>query len=118
MAALNEFLFHERSYKPVSNPANGTGGYTASDTVKRKTAGDSPLAQSLKRCHRRIDKDLSRGHITERDKDRLYKKSNEMFMELPEKDRNILGRAAGVFGYKRWSLQKIAAEEILPADST
>ncbi len=92
MAALNEFLFHERSYKPVSNPANGTGSYTASDTVKRKTSGDSPLAQSLKRCHRRIDKDLSRGHITERDKDRLYKKSNEMFMELPEKDRNILGR--------------------------
>ena len=37
VAALNEFLFHEHSYKPVSNPANGTGGYTASDTAKRKT---------------------------------------------------------------------------------
>ena len=40
----------------------------------------------------------------------------EMFMELPEKDRNILGRSAGIFGYKRWKLQEIALEEILTED--
>lgn len=40
----------------------------------------------------------------------------EMFMELPEMDRNILGRSAGIFGYKRWKLQEIALEEILTED--
>lgn len=40
----------------------------------------------------------------------------EMFMDLPEKDRDILGRSAGIFGYKRQKLQEIALEEILTED--
>ena len=166
VAALSGFLFHERSYKLVSNPISGTGNYTASDTVRmhhipretapgsgvfkvyeyyevdtfqtlikldfykaleaghiirrceccdrcfllqkgyrtkycdmpnpdnprytcqqigysrrrvKEDAVDCPLAQSLKRCHQRIDKDLSRGHITEQDKERLYRKSNDLY---------------------------------------
>jgi hypothetical protein len=166
IAALNEFLFHERSYKLVANPISGTGNYTSSDTVQmhhipretapgsgvfkvyeyyevdtfqtlikldfykaleaghiirrceccdrcfllqkgyrtkycdmpnpddpkhtcqqigysrrkvKEAADDSPLTQSLRRCHQRIDKDLSRGHITEKDKDRLYRISNDLY---------------------------------------
>lgn len=41
---------------------------------------------------------------------------HEMFMDLPEKDRSILGRSAGIFGYKKQKLQEIGLEEILTED--
>ena len=41
---------------------------------------------------------------------------HEMFIDLPEKDRSILGRSAGIFGYKKQKLQEIALEEILTED--
>ena len=41
---------------------------------------------------------------------------HEMFMDLPEKDRSILGRFAGIFGYRKQKLQEIALEEILTED--
>lgn len=45
----------------------------------KEAAGDSPRAGSLQRCYQRIDKDLSRGIITEREKELLYRKAKDLY---------------------------------------
>ena len=40
----------------------------------------------------------------------------ELFQSLSEKDRNILGQAFGVFGYKKKALDEIAFEEMMKID--
>lgn len=45
----------------------------------KETADDSPLAQALYRCYRRIDKDKSRGHITQEEQKRLLAKAEDLY---------------------------------------
>lgn len=45
----------------------------------KEAAGDSPRANSLRRCCQRIDRDCSRGNITREEKKRLYKKAKDLF---------------------------------------
>lgn len=40
----------------------------------------------------------------------------ELFDELSEKDRTILGHSLGVFCHEKWSLEKLAMEEIMTVD--
>lgn len=45
----------------------------------KEAVGDSPRANSLRRCCQRIDRDCSRGIITREEKERLYKKAKDLF---------------------------------------
>lgn len=45
----------------------------------KEAAGDDPKAQSLRRCKLRIEKDCSRGIISEEERDRIYRMAEDMF---------------------------------------
>lgn len=47
----------------------------------KELQADNPKAQSLHRCYLRIDKDLSRGVITRRDKEKLYRKAQDLYYD-------------------------------------
>ncbi len=45
----------------------------------KETVADNPKAQSLNRCYKRIDKDLSRGIITAEEREILYTKAKDLY---------------------------------------
>lgn len=72
--------------KYCDNPAPDNLKYTCAQLgyhrkgIKELQA-DNPKAQSLHRCYLRIDKDLSRGVITHRDKEKLYRKAQDLYYD-------------------------------------
>lgn len=51
----------------------------------KEEAEDCPLAQALYRCFQRIDKDKSRGNITEKERELLREKAQELYHEARTK---------------------------------
>ena len=45
----------------------------------KDAVGDDPKAQSLRRCKLRIDKDFSLGIISDKDRERLYRKARDLY---------------------------------------
>ena len=72
--------------KYCDNPAPDNPQYTCAQLgyhrkgIKELQA-DNPKAQSLRRCYLRIDKDLSRGVITHKEKDKLYRTAQDLYYD-------------------------------------
>lgn len=72
--------------KYCDNPAPDNPKYTCAQLgyhrkgIKELQA-DNPKAQSLHRCYLRIDKDLSRGVITHKDKEKLYRTAQDLYYD-------------------------------------
>ncbi len=72
--------------KYCDNPAPDNPKYTCAQLgyhrkgIKELQA-DNPKAQSLHRCYLRIDKDLLRGVITHKDKEKLYRTAQDLYYD-------------------------------------
>ena len=51
----------------------------------KELAGDNPKAQSLHRCHQRVDKDYYRGIISEEERDRLLRYADDLYYRATRK---------------------------------
>lgn len=76
--------------KYCDNPAPDNPKYTCAQLgyhrkgIKELQA-DNPKAQSLRRCYLRIDKDLSRGVITRKEKEKLYRTAHDLYYDATVK---------------------------------
>lgn len=86
------YFLLKKGYKTkyCDNPAPDNPKYTCAQLgyhrkgIKELQA-DNPKAQSLRRCYLRIDKDLSRGVITRKEKEVLYRTAQDLYYDATAK---------------------------------
>jgi hypothetical protein len=87
-----KYFLLKKGYKTkyCDNPAPDNPKYTCAQLgyhrkgIKELQA-DNPKAQSLRRCYLRIDKDLSRGVITRKEKEKIYRTAQDLYYDATTK---------------------------------